>query len=158
MYRKIRAVLKNPHMGYAYCRYKIHSSLTLNSGASISGFADFNEYWGTMVNQPDREELAFIRNTLTDGSVVVDVGANIGVFSLGVLTQIPDARVIAFEPSPFNYARLKKNLLTNKVDACLRQQALSSHDAPAVMKFSETKDSPSTMHFCEAAGGGGAYN
>lgn len=150
MLNKIFAVLKNPRLGYVFCQYKISPILTLNSGASVTEFADFNEYWGTIRNQPDREEMAFIRKTLRGGGRVIDVGANIGVFSLATLTQIPDARVIAFEPSPFNFSRLKDNIERNGFNACLCQKAISSNTAQPVMKFAETKDSPSTMHFAEA--------
>lgn len=35
--------------------------------------------------------------------VVVDVGANVGYFSLSVFARFPQARVIAFEPMPVNF-------------------------------------------------------
>jgi FkbM family methyltransferase len=42
---------------------------------------------------------------------VVDVGANIGTFSLGVLWHRPGARLIAIEPSPLNLGYLEQNLV-----------------------------------------------
>ncbi len=47
--------------------------------------------------------------TLGDGACVLDVGANIGLFSLFILSEFPDARVLAFEPAPPNYGLLCKN-------------------------------------------------
>jgi len=41
---------------------------------------------------------------------VVDVGANIGLFSLLIKQQLPDASVYAFEPSPVHFGLLEKNL------------------------------------------------
>ncbi|MCB9721661.1 MAG: FkbM family methyltransferase [Candidatus Omnitrophica bacterium] len=149
MFNKIRTVLKNPRMGIAYLRFRMNPALSLHSKAKISGFTGFSEYWGTFLNQPSHEELDFLKQTIMTGALVVDVGANIGVFSMGVMRQSPTTKVIAFEPSPFNYSRLAVNLRHNKVDACLCQKALSSHEASTVMKFAETKDSPSTMHFAE---------
>jgi FkbM family methyltransferase len=41
---------------------------------------------------------------------IVDVGANIGLFSLLIKQQLPDAAVYAFEPSPVHFELLGKNL------------------------------------------------
>lgn len=54
---------------------------------------------------------------LPAGATVVDVGANIGLFSLLIKQQVPDARVYAFEPSPVHFALLSKNL-----ESCSRVQ------------------------------------
>jgi len=43
-------------------------------------------------------------------SCVVDVGANIGLFSLLVKQLYPEARVYAFEPSPVHFGLLRQNL------------------------------------------------
>jgi FkbM family methyltransferase len=47
---------------------------------------------------------------LPTNATVVDVGANIGLFSLLIKQQLPDARVYAFEPAPVHFALLGKNL------------------------------------------------
>ncbi|MEQ9443413.1 MAG: FkbM family methyltransferase [Cyclobacteriaceae bacterium] len=41
-----------------------------------------------------------------EGLVVVDIGANVGYFSLFMFFRFPNARVLAFEPMPFNYQKL----------------------------------------------------
>jgi len=45
--------------------------------------------------------------------VILDVGANIGVFSLAAAKRFPDAAIYAFEPSPDAYSRLVRNLDLN---------------------------------------------
>ncbi len=40
--------------------------------------------------------------------VIVDVGANVGFFSLYMFSQFPKARIYGFEPMPFNYRQLKE--------------------------------------------------
>lgn len=51
---------------------------------------------------------------LRPGMVVVDVGANIGYYSvLAAATVGPTGKVYAFEPDPENFAILKKNIDTN---------------------------------------------
>nr|WKN35259.1 FkbM family methyltransferase [Tunicatimonas sp. TK19036] len=40
--------------------------------------------------------------------LVVDIGANVGYFSLFMFYYFPNAKVLAFEPMPFNYSKLQK--------------------------------------------------
>lgn len=47
------------------------------------------------------------------GDTFVDVGANIGFFSLLLSAQKPSLRVVAFEPNPKNYELLAKNAACN---------------------------------------------
>ncbi|MEO6786365.1 MAG: FkbM family methyltransferase [Chthoniobacteraceae bacterium] len=61
---------------------------------------------------------AFVQQTIMDalsnGGVFVDIGANIGVFTLAA-SMMRDVRVFAFEPSPRELARLYRNLALNQV-------------------------------------------
>lgn len=50
------------------------------------------------------------------GEVVVDVGANIGTFTVYAATVCKAARVIAFEPFGENFAMLKKNVEANDLN------------------------------------------
>ncbi len=47
---------------------------------------------------------------LPDDAVVLDIGANVGMFSLGVKTAKPAATVLAFEPMPATLDALRKNI------------------------------------------------
>ena len=63
-------------------------------------------------------------------NLFVDVGANLGVFSLRIAERFPDMKVIAFEPNPA-IARLlrenaRRNGLTARID--LREVALGDRD------------------------------
>lgn len=44
------------------------------------------------------------------GGVVLDVGANVGSYSASVARLVPSARIIAFEPHPVTFGRLKEHL------------------------------------------------
>lgn len=46
-------------------------------------------------------------------SIVVDIGANIGLFSLLAASTSPDITVYAFEPAPDSFALLQKNITAN---------------------------------------------
>ncbi len=58
---------------------------------------------------------------LSEGSVVVDVGAQIGCFSL--LAAQRGAHVVSFEPFPANFAALQRNLDLNRATRVLPFQA-----------------------------------
>jgi FkbM family methyltransferase len=49
-------------------------------------------------------------------SLVVDVGANIGMFALFIKLRYPDAEVIAFEPAPESAAVLRQNISLHQLD------------------------------------------
>jgi FkbM family methyltransferase len=56
-------------------------------------------------------ERAFLNHFLRPGDVFVDVGANIGLFTLIAACSVgPAGRVIAFEPTSVTYARLVDNV------------------------------------------------
>ncbi|HEY4441812.1 MAG TPA: FkbM family methyltransferase, partial [Candidatus Elarobacter sp.] len=58
--------------------------------------------------------VAAFRSVLRPGMSVVDVGANLGVYSLHALAGIAlEGRVIAFEPVPRTYEALRRNLKLN---------------------------------------------
>lgn len=62
-----------------------------------------------------RDEYGVMRgDLLAPGGVAVDVGANIGVFSLIAAQRVgPAGKVIAFEPHPLAFQRLARNIAQN---------------------------------------------
>jgi FkbM family methyltransferase len=66
--------------------------------------------------QPDYESAVtgLILDKIKPGDTVLDIGANIGYFTLLFAQKAgPTGRVYAFEPSPENFALLKKNVEVN---------------------------------------------
>lgn len=51
-----------------------------------------------------------------DGGIIMDIGANIGLHSLYLAHNFPQARVLAFESSPRVFKGLDLNLSLNKCD------------------------------------------
>jgi FkbM family methyltransferase len=45
-----------------------------------------------------------------DMKLIVDIGANVGLFSISACKRFPNARILAFEPHPANFQFLKANL------------------------------------------------
>jgi FkbM family methyltransferase len=67
-----------------------------------------------MYEAPERAALATAIVTAGRPFVFVDVGANVGLFSLFVAaTAGPDAKIIAVEPEPENLRRLRFNVTAN---------------------------------------------
>jgi FkbM family methyltransferase len=83
-------------------------------------------------------ERAFIRRFLRPGDTFVDVGANLGLYSI-IASQLvgSDGFVCAFEPDPMVYSRLLFNLQTNSCSNVKAfQLALSNADELRAMQIS----------------------
>jgi len=63
---------------------------------------------------------------LDENPLVVDLGANIGSFSVVCRTLRPDTRIVAVEPDPNNFQALRSNV--HPANAELHQAALTDHD------------------------------
>ncbi len=58
-----------------------------------------------------------------DHDVVVDIGANVGLFSVRAATHALRGSVFAFEPAPDNFTRLKENIQLNGLANVIPMQA-----------------------------------
>lgn len=79
--------------------------------------SDEDEYYQQL---PDEGEigdnvLLAVRPFVAEDSVCMDVGANLGLFTLPLAVMVPRGRIYAFEPSPASYAYLEENLAENDV-------------------------------------------
>jgi FkbM family methyltransferase len=62
----------------------------------------------------ERSSVKELDRLVPRGSVVLDIGANLGFYSLLLADRVgPDGRVVAFEPTDFAYAKLNENLAAN---------------------------------------------
>lgn len=82
--------------------------------------------------------------------VVLDVGANIGIFSLFLHIAAPGIRVLAFEPHPATYQRLVDNLTTNNALDSITPHQIAVSSGPGEVRFA----APSS----DAAGQSGHYS
>jgi FkbM family methyltransferase len=62
----------------------------------------------------DFEEISFALHALREGDIFVDIGANIGFYSV-IISKVKKARVFAFEPIPSTFQKLKKNIELNSL-------------------------------------------
>ena len=52
----------------------------------------------------------------SQGGVIIDIGANIGISSIYFKKKYPDVKLIAIEASPINYQMLLENMKANKIE------------------------------------------
>lgn len=63
----------------------------------------------------ERDERAFLKAWCRPTDIVVDVGANVGLLTIGIARSCCNGRVIAVEPIAENFCRLYRNLELNSV-------------------------------------------
>ena len=118
--------IKNFSHGKGYGKKNKVINLTVR-GIESSLKTDYAEVWaGKMFLHPNdafrlsiygihgTHDFKIIKNNVKDGDNVIDLGANIGYFTL-ILAKLvgPTGKVFAFEPDPRNLALLKKNVEYN---------------------------------------------
>jgi FkbM family methyltransferase len=84
----------------------------------------------------EQEETELFRKIVKEGDVVVDVGANIGYYTLLASKLVgKEGRVYAFEPEPENYSFLLKNLKINNVSNVIALQKAVSNKGGTVKLY-----------------------
>lgn len=78
-------------------------------------------------NLADYYEMHFLLKTLKNQDVFIDIGSNIGIYSLLASTKITSGRIFAFEPNPSIFNKLKTNLQLNNVTNCMPIERIVSN-------------------------------
>jgi len=102
-----------------------------NMQLRIYPLANYGERIIAMQNElPEISAMDLIRPYLRSGGVFVDVGANIGLYSIFASKVIgADGKVIAIEPHPVTAKKLSFNLTTNQCNnVTLHRVAISTND------------------------------
>jgi len=95
---------------------------------------DLTSDWIKLHGQHEPGTEAFVLDHLRPGTCFVDVGANVGYFSLLAASR-GDARVVAFEPQRGIAELLRRSADYNRLGGRLRVEPLALSDAPAVMRM-----------------------
>lgn len=77
-------------------------------------------------------EIDFMQNSLSEGDVLIDIGANIGLYTLyGAKAVGKSGSVFAFEPFSLNYDNLIKNISINHFsNIIVEKKAVSDNSTP----------------------------
>jgi FkbM family methyltransferase len=92
---------------------------------------------GCLNNSWEPEETSFFESRLRSGDVVLDIGANIGWFSLVAAKHIGSAGTVhAFEPRPETAKMLKRTVAQNSLTSTINVWEYALSDKPEELKLS----------------------
>jgi len=136
--------------------------LTLNQERSKPCFGDrpryvlpngleivhLNQYETDYVYKEVFEDECYLRHgiRLRDGATVVDIGANIGLFSLFVMSRCANPKIFAFEPAPVVYDLLKSNCYAYGSNVRALNAGVSDKPRTATFTFYEKSSVFSGFH------------
>ena len=113
-----RRILVNPVSAFMFFLKGQHGSTGSDLGkfhlANMQFYARFKD-WCAVQEVALEQEYSFVESVLGNESslTIVDLGANIGMFSMYVLSLWPSAIVHSLEPSQHTYQVLERNRLAN---------------------------------------------
>jgi FkbM family methyltransferase len=123
--KAVRLIYRAKHPSNAPVTYQLPgpTQIRLYPEGEIAEFLSFPRLF-------ERHELKLVATFLKPGMRVVDVGANIGLYSILAASRVGDTgRVWAFEPSRESYDRLLRNLELNRC-SCVQPIQAALGDAP----------------------------
>lgn len=137
----------------------IETVLEYDSGMSIFvSTASYIEWSIFFFGSYETDTVRLIKNVFRPNFVAIDVGANVGVFTLIMAAHAREGRVIAIEPHPDVFARLARNIDLNRLqNVTLRQCALSdASGAQTLFSFAPgaANQGASSFYAGNVAGGG----
>ncbi len=113
---------------YGYAVVKRHGALFL---VNFTSWADRGI---TMHGVVERDQIQYLLAEIRrrQCTIFIDVGANMGIYSVFAAKETDCRTIIAFEPDPRSYDQLRANLLINGLSERVesRQAAVSDRDGP----------------------------
>lgn len=112
--------------------------ISVNNGEDVIEVKNIREMQQRRIYFLDRyesREIKLCKKLLSSGDIFIDVGANIGWFTIGAARQVGQAgKVIAFEPSSQINPQLQRNIYLNKLsNVKVEKIALSDENGTAIL-------------------------
>lgn len=122
-----------------------HPRYVLPNGLEI---VHLNQYETDYLYQEIFEDECYLRHGigLPDGATVVDIGANIGLFSLFVMSRSANAKIFALEPAPVVYELLQANCRAYGSNVQASNVGVSDRPKTATFTFYEKSSVFSGFH------------
>lgn len=93
-----------------------------------------------MLGLYDFNNMNFVQRVLTSGALFVDVGANIGAYTL-IASEDPSVTVVSLEPNPTAFGKLRTNVaLNNRQNVTLVNMAASAQ--PGTLRMTDNGADP----------------
>jgi amino acid adenylation domain-containing protein/FkbH-like protein/FkbM family methyltransferase len=136
------ALVPTMDVGTAFAGHETH---VLPNGATV---AHLNAYETQDVYDEIFVDRVYARHGITigDGDVVVDVGANIGLFSLFASTTADDITLFGFEPAPTTFEALRRNVAAYCPGAQIFNCGIGAEDGHAPFTFYPNSSVFSSYH------------
>lgn len=122
-----------------WSEFAVRTSVPIVGGLAFSADRIEDARWYAS-SGVEATSLSAVERFLPKGGTFVDVGANIGVFSVAAAKRVGDqGRVVAFEPTPRNRAILEHNLERHGVAHLveIRPEALGAEAAERILRVYE---------------------
>jgi len=99
-----------------------------------------NEYLHVVIMEHEGYETKLVKNIVKKGDNILVLGANIGYWTCLFAELVGDTgRVFAFEPSPYNFQLLKKNVEMNYYrNVTLEQKAVADNNYKTLLYLSDS--------------------
>lgn len=124
-------------------------AMKLPGGGPLVQFRSFSQFWSTRFLL-GCGELGLLRLVCKPRTVLLDVGANVGVFAVTMGKLCSSASIFCFEPSPQTAEQLHRNIEANDLrNISVSQVAVS--DSEGTILFSNNLDDPATNRIVPAA-------
>lgn len=135
--RRIATVIKNPNIGIKYISWLFQKHVAGQEpvrniyGFTLGGFNGFSEYL-TVSDAMSEDAETFIRSFRPSRGAILDIGANLGVFSLALSQRNKAHQFYAIEPGPTTFSSLEKNIKrNNRKNIIYSRCAITDHDGEA---------------------------
>lgn len=119
------------------------------------------ERWAYWTGEYEQDIIARLTSCLRQGSVVFDVGASVGFYSVAFgkrLQELGEGHVQAFEPVPSNYERLRTCLALNKLESIVTTHNVALGTEEGTVELCLEDDNSQTTGSAAIVTGNGGSN
>jgi FkbM family methyltransferase len=133
----IRKIWKPGESIYRHLHFKGIFTVDLGNKASFKmqhyGYTLENDIFWAGLSGWEKETISLWTRLCSNANVILDIGANTGIFSLVARVSNPQAKIFAFEPVERVFRKLDHNIKLNNFEIKGIEKALSNVDGSAVI-------------------------
>ena len=138
LFETVRFFWTPPHSVYKHLHFTGTLHLKIDSLSSFKMKHEGTEiendlFWKGLTGGWEKISMQYWIQLCRKAKVIVDIGANTGVYSLVAKAVNPRARVYAFEPLPQMFKKLSYNNKLNQYDIVCLEQAASDREGKAII-------------------------